>query len=208
MKLFYAPGACSLAVRIVINEIGLPCQYELVHFSTKTLTNGDNFLKINPKGSVPTLLTDDNEVLTENAVIQQYLADLTSSTQLLPALGDFKRYRVLEWLNYVSTELHKGFGPLFNPKAPIEMKEQVTIPLLQAKLKYVDQQLQNKHFLLGDTFTLPDAYMLVVLRWAEMLKINLRELTQLNKYYEELKKRKSVHQSLKEEGLLSAEKTR
>jgi glutathione S-transferase len=206
MKLYYSPGACSLAVRIVINEIGLTCEYNRVNFPSKKLENGDDFLKINPKGAVPALLTDNDGVLTENAIIQQYLADLTHSTQLLPPVGDFKRYRVLEWLNFVATELHKGFVPLFNPNTPQEMKEKITIPFLKYKFAFIDQHLQEKQFLLGESFSLPDAYLFVMLLWAEKLKIDLSELAALNKYYAELKKRKSVHQSLKEESLLSDEK--
>ena len=201
MKLYYSPGACSLAARIVINEIGLSCQYERVHLPTKKLENGDDFLNVNPKGSVPVLLTDSGAILTEHAVIQQYLADTTHFTQLLPAIGDFQRYCVLEWLNYVSTELHKGFSPLFNPKISQETKDNVIIPMLRNKFKFVDQHLQNNQFLLGEHFTLPDAYLFVILRWANAMKIDLSEFKKIDTYFEELKKRKSVHQSLMEENL-------
>src|SRR5690349_19217638 len=122
MKLYYSKGACSLAVRIIINEIGLQSEYEAVDLKTKKTATGQDFLKINPKGSVPVIQTDEKQILTENAVIQQYLADTNKATQLLPALGNFERYRVLEWLNFISTELHKGFSPLFNPNVPNELK--------------------------------------------------------------------------------------
>lgn len=123
MKLYYSAGTCSLAVRIIINEIGLPSTYEAVDLKTKKTASGQDFLQINPKGSVPVIVTDDNEILTENSVIQQYLADKNNASSLLPALGHFKRYRVLEWLNYISTELHKGCGPLFSPSIPVELKK-------------------------------------------------------------------------------------
>ncbi len=207
MKLYFSPGACSLAVRILIHEMNLPCEYARVNLGTKKLDSGEDYLKINPKGAVPALLTDKGEVLTENAVIQQYLADVNQATALLPPLGDLKRYQVLEWLNFVSTEVHKGFSPLFNPKISDEMKEQLVIPQLKAKLKMVEQCLGKNHYLSGENFSLPDAYLFTVLRWASKFKIDLHEFPQVSKYYEELKKRKSIHQALAEEGLLAAEKT-
>src|SRR5688572_12009519 len=113
MKLYYSKGACSLAVRIILHEIGAACEFEAVDLATKKTETGMDFLKINPKGAVPTLILDDKAILTENAVIQQYLAEKYHATQLLPPLGDMKRYRVLEWLNFISTDLHKSCGPLF-----------------------------------------------------------------------------------------------
>ena len=125
MKLYYSPGACSLAVRILINEMGLDAEYESVDLKTKKTATGQDFKKINPKSVVPTLELDNKEILTENAVIQQYLADMNHATELLPAVNDFKRHRVLEWQTYVATELHKGMSPLFHAKYPDEIKENV-----------------------------------------------------------------------------------
>ena len=122
MRLYYSKGACSLVVRIVIHELGLPFEYEAVNLKTKVTATGEDYLAINPKGAVPAILTDDNILLTENAVIQQYLADKAYASQLLPAVNDIKRYQVLEWLNYVTTEIHKGFGPLFNSNIPDNLK--------------------------------------------------------------------------------------
>lgn len=202
MKLYYTKGACSLAVRIVINEIGLTCDYESVDLRTKQTETGQDFLTINAKGAVPTFVTNEGQVLTENAVIQQYLADTNQATTLLPALGNFERYRVLERLNYVATELHKGFSPLFNPAMPQEAKDSVIIPQLKVKFTSLDKLLQRQPYLCGDHFTLPDAYFFVMILWAVNLKFNLTEWPNIARYFEELKKRQSVKQSLSDEGLL------
>jgi glutathione S-transferase len=138
MKLYFSKGACSLAVRIVINEIGLKSEYEEVDLKNKKIAQGEDFLQVNPKGAVPALYTDDKHLLTENAVIQQYLADTNKAYQLLPQLGEYKRYQVLEWLNFVSTELHKGFSPLFNPALDLGVKKEIFIPNLQKKFGFVD----------------------------------------------------------------------
>jgi glutathione S-transferase len=199
MKLYYTPGACSLAVRIVINELGLPCTYEKVNLSTKKLSNGDDFYKVNPKGSVPALEIKRNEILTENAAIQQYLADTHHNTNLLPAVGDDRRYRVLELLNFISTELHKGCAPLFNPALPAEAKTNIFKPTLQNKLTYTNRLLENKPYLYGDTFTLADAYLFVVLSWMPHLQIDMSKYPNLTRYFEALKKRPAITKSLVEE---------
>ncbi len=204
MKLYYSKGACSLATRIVINELGLPCEFESVDLASKKSASGKNYYTVNPKGAVPALLTNDDEILTENAVIMQYLADTSNASQLLPRVGDFKRYRVLEWLNFVATELHKGFGPLFNPHMPQEVKDKIVIPALKAKFAYINGHLDQNKYLFEDHFTLPDAYLFVMLAWAYQYKFNLSEWPQLAAYFTELQKRKSIQQSLKEEGLQTA----
>lgn len=201
MKLYYSKGACSLTVRIIIHEIGLKCDFEAVNLQTKVTETGNNFLEINPKGSVPALITNDKKILTENSVIQQYLADTYNATELLPKIGDFKRYQVLEWLNFVSTELHKGFGPLFRPNYPTEAKEQFVIPLLKQKLMVVEKHLAQQKFLMGDHFTVPDAYLFIILRWLPGAKLDINEYPSLARYFSELTQRKSVHQALQEEGL-------
>lgn len=204
MKLYYSKGACSLAVRIIIHEIGLKCEFESVDLKTKKTEKGDDFLQTNPKGAVPTLVTDKNEVLTENAVIQQYLADTHHATELLPAIGDFNRYRVLEWLNFISTDVHKGFGPLFNPNVPQELKQSIFIPNLKNKMNTVEKQLQHHKFLAGDHFTLPDAYLFVMLSWLPHFSIDIGSWPHITKYLSEMVKRKSIADSLTEEGLKSA----
>jgi glutathione S-transferase len=201
MKLYYSKGACSLAVRIVINEIGLNSEYEAVNLKEKKTASGEDFFKINSKGAVPALITDDKHLLTENAVIQQYLADTNKAQQLLPLMGDFKRYEVLEWLNFVSTELHKGFGPLFNPAVPAEMKNEIVIPMLKKKFAFVDKQLVNNKYIAGDHFTLPDGYLFVMLTWANNMAIDLSDCEALMRHFAELKQRPSIQKSLQEEGL-------
>src|SRR5690606_18210343 len=134
-KLFYAKGACSLAVRIIINELGIKASYESVDLKIKKTEKGDDFLNINPKGAVPVLETDQGELLSENCVIQQYLADTYHATHLLPSVGDFNRYRVLEWQNFVSSDLHKTIGLAFNPFVTEEMKVKMVVPLTKKKLE-------------------------------------------------------------------------
>lgn len=199
MKLYYSRGACSLAVRIVLNELQLKCEYEAVDLKTHKTETGVDFYQINPKGEVPTLLLDDKQILTENSVIQQYLAETQKNTKLLPSSKDFKHYRVLEWLNFISTDIHKGYGPLFNPQVPQEVKDTIYIPLLKKKLKFVDEQIKQNKFILGDDFTLPDAYMFVMLLWLRNFKLTLDAYPNLTRYYTELKNRNSIKDSLEEE---------
>ncbi len=202
MKLFYSKGACSLVVRIVINEIGLKSEFESVDLKTKQTESDQDFFQINPKGSVPTLQLDNGVVLTENAVILQYLADTAKAHSLLPAVGNFERYRVLEWVNYITTEVHKSFGGLFNPTVSDEVKNTVFIPLIKSKFKYINQSLEHTKYLAGDHFTLPDAYLFVMMRWAESCKIDLSTYPKLISYQMQLKDRLSIQKSLKEEGFI------
>lgn len=201
MKLYYSRGACSFAVRILIHELNLDVTFESVNLQTKETETGENFLKINPKGSVPALVTKDNELLTENAIIHQYLADTYKARELLPCVGDFNRYRILEWVNFVATELHKGFSPLFNPAVTPEMRDQIFIPILKKKLDIVNHQLEKNKYLTGDKFTLPDAYMCVISLYIKKFGLNKPEWTYLQRYFDELRNRKSVCQSLDEEHL-------
>lgn len=199
MKLYYTPAACSLVARIIINETGLKAEFESVNLKTKTTETGADYLAINSKGSVPALQLNNGDVLTENAVILQYLADEAKATQLLPPITDFNRYRVLEWINYISTELHKGIGILFNPAITDDLRNNIFIPLIKSKLKYVNNHLQHHTYLSGDHFTLPDAYLFVMLRWAAYFKLDLKEWSNLSRYFTELSGRPSIKQSLKQE---------
>lgn len=200
MKLYYTKGACSLACRILINELGLKSEFESVDLKNKKTETGEDYLKINPKGAVPALMLDNGEVLTENAVVQEYLADKNNATQVLPPISDFKRYRVKEWLNYITTELHKSFGQLFNAEMPQEIKDKILIPYLKKKFDYVDKNLNNKEFLMGDHYTLPDGYLFVMLFWLSKFKIDVAQWPNLSRYYNNLKKRPSIQKSLQEEG--------
>lgn len=201
MKLYYSPGACSLAVRITLHEIGIPCEFEAVNLQNKITASEKDYFKINPKGAVPALQLDNQQVLTENAVIQQYLADTHKAHSLLPSIENFERYLVLEWLNYISTDLHKGCGPLFNSALPEEIKASFFRPLLKNKLKFVDAHLEKNKFLFKDQFTIADSYLFVVLRWMNHLKVDISDLKNLLRYFNELKERAAVQKALKEENL-------
>lgn len=202
MKLYYSQGACSLVVRIIINEMGLDAEFESVNLHTKKTQSGKDFLTINPKGAVPALEVQTGEVLTENAVILQYVCDTSKACTLLPQPGEFQRYRVLEWLNYVTTELHKSMGLLFNPTISEALKKDIFIPLIKTKFDYVNRHLQNHSYLSGDTFTLPDAYLFVMLLWCSHFKIDLMPWSNLKRYFEHLHQRKSILTALHEEGIV------
>lgn len=201
MLLYYSKGACSLAVRIMLHEMGIEAQFESVDLGSKKTQSGQNFLEINPKGFVPVLVLEGGEILTENTVIQQYLADKYKAFDYLPPANDINRYHVLEWLNFVSTEIHKSCGPLFNSQIPDALKESIFVPALKSKLAFVEKHLSTQSFLMGDKFTSPDAYLFVVLRWMSHFKIDINQWPSLTRYFAEIKKRKSVEQSLKEEGI-------
>lgn len=201
MKLYYSKGACSLAVRIVLHELNINFDAEAVNLGTKKTASGQDFLAINPKGAVPALVLDNEQVLTENTVIQQYLADHFNGNHLLPAMGDIKRYRVLEWLNFVSTDLHKGCSPLFNAKLAEEIKDSIFRPALVNKLKYAEQQLAQHDYLLGNKFSLADAYLFVINRWLPHLGIDVNPFPALMRYQQRLKQRNAIQQALQEEGL-------
>lgn len=204
MKLYYSPGACSQAVHIVLHETGFSHDSIRVDLKSKTIADGSDYLRINPKGSVPALDLGNGEVLTENAVVLQYLGDRAGSSDLLPPLGDFRRYRVLEWTNFVATELHKGFGPLFHGAAGEDSK-QLARDLLARKFEYVDRQLGEGPYLMGDRFTLADAYLFVMLGWTRMNRIDLGRWPNLVAFRERMNQRPSVRQVLEFEGLVETE---
>lgn len=190
-----------MAVRIVAHELGIKLDYEAVDLHggpTKKTASGQDFLTISPKGSVPVLVLDNGEVLTENAVIQQYLAD-THPSSLLPPLNDFKRYRVLEWLNFMSSDMHKAFSPLFNPKVPAEINATIFIPIVKMRLNTLNEALNGKTYLLGDVFTLPDAYCFVTLRWLAAFKISLADYPHVQQYFHTIAERPAVKAALEEE---------
>ena len=204
MKLYYSPGACSQAPHILLHEIGLRHDAERVDLKNKVTENGRSYLEANPKGAVPALELDNGEVLTENAVILQFLGDRAGSPDVLPAVGSLRRYRVLEWVNFITTELHKRFGLLFNPKATDETK-QLAIEELGKKLDYVDRELGDGPFLMGDELTLPDPYLFVITGWAEKMLGGLDRWPYLKAFRERMLQRPSVRHVLKFEGLLQEE---
>jgi glutathione S-transferase len=204
MKLYYSPGACSQAPHILFHEIGLDHDAVRVDLKSKTLENGGDYLAINPKGAVPALELDSGEVLTENAVILQYLGDRANWPEVLPPMGDFRRYRVLEMVNFITTELHKRFGFLFNPDATDEMK-QLVIAEIGKKLDYVDQRLGAGPYLFGTDLTLPDPYLFVMARWTDKMLGGLDRWPNLRAFYERMQERHSVRNVLRFEGLLEEE---
>ena len=202
MILYYATGACSQAVHIILHEAGFAHDSIKVDLKTKTTERGENYLAINPKGAVPTLRLENGELLTENAVVLQYLGDQAGGF-LLPAIGDFRRYRVLEWLNFIATELHKSFGPFFKPVG--EEARQFARDLISSKFDFVEQKIGGNSYLMGETFTLPDAYLFVMLGWTGHAKLDLGRWPTLQAYRRRLEGRPSVRRVLEYEGLVPVE---
>jgi len=203
MKLYFSPGACSLSPHIVSRELGLDIELEKVNFSDKKTDKGQDFNAVNPKSYVPTLQLDNGEVLTEGPAIVQYLADQKPEKGLAPAAGTFERYRLQEWLNFISTELHKGFSPLFNSKMPDEGKA-IARERLSTRFAYVDGRLKDQQFLLGDQFSVADAYLFTVLNWANYVKLDLSGWPSLVAYHQRVGARPAVQAALVAEGLIKA----
>ena len=200
MKLYYSPGACSLAPHIVLRETELPFTLERVDTAKHTLASGGDYYAINPKGMVPVLELDDGERLTEGPVIAQYLADKAGNTQLMPAAGGLARYRVMEWQNYITSELHKSFAPLFTADFDASAKA-VQSKLLRKKFEWVDSKLANASFLTGEQFTAADAYLFTVTRWANYVKLDLADLANLQAFLARVAARPAVQAAIKAEGL-------
>jgi glutathione S-transferase len=203
LTLYYSPGACSQAPHILLHEIGLEHDAKRVDLKAKTLEDGSDYLKVNPKGAVPAIQLPSGEVLTENAVVLQYLGDRAAWPEVLPPLGSFKRYRVLELVNFITTELHKRFGFLFNPDATDEFKQFVTRDLSK-KLDYIDERLGAGPYLMGEDLTLPDPYLFVIAGWTEKM-IGLDKWPNLVAFRERMLERPAVRHVLKFEGLLQEE---
>lgn len=199
MKLYYAPGACSLVPHIIIKATNQAV--ELVKVSKYKTPDGGDYFQINPKGSVPVLQLDDGSVLTEGPVIVQYLADRAGDVSLMPAAGSMARYRVMEWQNYITSELHKGFSPMFNPAADDATKAYHHATLLK-KFAWVDQQLAGKTWLTGDTFTAADAYLFVVSGWARYVNMDTQQFANLTAFQQRAAALPAVQAAMKEEGLL------
>ena len=203
MKLFYKPGACSLASHITLRESGKDFTLIGVDLMHKRTENGDDFLKVNPKGQVPTLLLDDNTLLTEGVAIMQYIADSVADRQLLAPVSTINRYRTLEWLNYIATELHKGFTPLFRPDTPEDYKPTARA-LLDKKLAYIDESLANAQWISGSRFTIADAYLFTVLRWMDQFSIDLKYWPSITRYMSLISHRRSVQTALAAEAASQA----
>jgi glutathione S-transferase len=203
MKLYYSPGACSLSPHIALLEAGLPYDLVKVDVRAKKLENGDDYFKVNPKGQVPALGLDNGEIMTEGPVIVQMIADQAAGKNLAPANGSPERYRLQEWLNFVTTELHKNFSPLFNPAIPDEVKAFFKDRIM-GKFKYADDKLAGHDYLMGKQFTVADGYLYTMLRWAEGNKMDLSALKNLMAFKDRVGARPKVQEALTKEGLLKA----
>ncbi|MBS1170118.1 MAG: Glutathione S-transferase [Burkholderiaceae bacterium] len=201
MKLYYFPGACSLSPHIVLRELGLPFELERVDLSNKVTESGDDFLTINPKGCVPALLFDNGLVLTEGPVIIQYLADQVPDKNLVPLAGSIARYRVMEWLNYIATDLQKGFAPLFNPDTSDDIRATVHANLTR-HFDIIESQLEQSAFIAGDRFTVADALLFAVLNWAQYVAVDLAPWPALLTYLERIAARPAVKAAMVAEKLM------
>ncbi len=198
MKLYFSPGACSLSPHIVLREAGIPFELEQVNLGTHKTKAGDDYYAINPKGYVPALRLDNGQVLTEGTAIVQYLADQKPDTRLAPANGTLERYRLQEWLNFVSTEVHKGFSPLFNKALPDEVK-QATKDRLKKRFEYLGQHLTGKQYLLGDSFSVADAYLFTILTWHKIGGFELAEWPSLKAFFDRVGERPKVREAIETE---------
>ncbi len=202
MKLYYSPGACSLSPHIVLREAGLKFDLERVDLATKKLKeSGADYLPINPKGQVPVLQLDDGDKLSEGPAIVQYVADQKPESGLAPANGTRPRYHLQEWLNFVTSDLHKVFAPLFRPTTPEEFVK-ITKETLANKFAYLDQHLAKNQYLMVDKFTVADAYCFVVVGWSKYKDIDLGRWPHLKAYMDRIAARPKVQEAMKAEGLI------
>ncbi len=198
MKLYYSPGACSLSPHIALHEAGLAHELVRVDLRAKKLENGDDFLSVNPKGQVPVLVLDNGETLTEGPVIVQAIADKAAAKNLAPAAGSAERYRLQEWLNFITTELHKNFSPLFSPVLADDAKNFFKDRIM-GKFKYADGKLASQDYLMGKQFTVADGYLFVMLKWAERTGMDLSAFKNLMAFKDRVAARPNVQAALKME---------
>lgn len=204
MKLYYATNTCSLSPQIVAREAGIALELEKVDLATHRTETGADYRTINPLGYVPALRLDDGTLLTEGAAIVQYLADRAPAAKLAPAAGTIERYRLQEWLTFVSSELHKMFSPwLFHPEVG-EHAQQAARDKIAGRLAHVEQRLSGKTFLLGDTFTAADAYLFTIVGWSKFVGIELAAYPNLRAYMDRVAARPQVREAMRAEGMLKA----
>ena len=201
MKLYYTPGACSMSPHIVLSESGLPFELVLADLKTHQLADGSDYYAVNPKGYVPLLELDNGERLSEGPAIVQYIADQVPAKQLAPANGTMARYRLQEWLNFTTSEVHKGFSVLFNPAMPEEAKALARTRLVQ-RFTWVNSQLEGRQYLMGDTFTVADAYLFTVSNWTAHVGVDIKGLAALGAYMGRVAARPAVQAAMKAEGLI------
>jgi len=200
MNLYYSPGACSLAPHIVMREAGFPVELKKVDLKAKQFEGGD-YKQVNGKGYVPAVKLDDGSVLTEAPVIMQYLADQKPDAGLAPKAGSMERYRLQEWLNFITSELHKGMGNFFNPALTDDWRKAVT-DRLSLRMDWLSKQLEGKKYLMGDKFSVADAYLFVILNWAAPSKFDMGKWPVLQEYHKRVAARPKVQEALKAEGLV------
>ena len=200
MKLYYMPGVCSLSPHIALREAGLSFDLANVDRATKKTPDGEDYLTVNARGYVPALRLDNGDVLTEGPAIVQYIADQVPAKKLAPANGTMERYRLQEWLGFVSTEIHRGFTPLFNPAVSNESKAVLKERLI-ARIGYLNEVLATRPYLMGDTFTVADGYLYVTMRWTKPTKIDLSPFPNVLAHFKRVGERPAVKEALKAEGL-------
>jgi glutathione S-transferase len=203
MKLYYMPGACSLAPHIALREAGLPFDLEQVDGGSKKTKSGEDYLAINPKGAVPAIKLDNGQVLTEGAAIQQYIADQAPGKKLAPVAGTLERYRLQEMLNYIASEIHKGIGQLFNKAMPDDFRESVKKGLAAKQFPFLEKALAGRDYLLGD-FSVADGYLFTVLNWTKFHNIDLSAFPNITAFMKRVAARPAVQEAMKAEGLLKA----
>jgi glutathione S-transferase len=201
MKLYYSPGACSLSPHIVLRESGLAFTPVMASTKTHKLADGTDYYTINPKGYVPLLELDDGQRLAEGPAIVQYIADKVPEKKLVAPWGTMERYRQIEWLTFIGTEIHKSFSPLFAPGTPEETKTAARARIL-SRLEYVNQQLEGKQYLMGDTFCVADAYLFTVANWSKFVNLDISGLMHLGAFMGRVAARPAVQEALKAEGLI------
>lgn len=201
MKLYFYPGACSMAPHIALREAGFSFDLDKVDLAKKRTESGEDFTKVNPKGYVPALRLDNGEILTEAAVILQYLADQKPTAELAPKTGTIERYRLMEWLNFIAAEIHKTLGALFNPKITPEWKAN-QIALFGRRCDYLVQAIGSRPYLMGERFSVADAYLFTVLGWANMFKLDMELWPTLKNYMGRIAARPAVTEVMRAEGLI------
>jgi glutathione S-transferase len=201
MKLYYSPGACSLAPHIVGREAGHVFDLEKVDVPNKKTADGGDYWKVNPKGYVPALMLDDGQVLTEVGVVCQYLADQKPESGLVPRFGTMERYHQMEALNFTATEVHKQIGAFFNPKMTAELRE-VQMGTVERRLNALEKMLDGKAYIMGDLFSAADAYLFTVLSWTKIHKIDVSKWPNIKNFIERVGARPKVQEAMKAEGLL------
>jgi glutathione S-transferase len=201
MKLYFSPGACSLSPHIVAREAGLNIELVKADIKAKKLEDGGDFWQVNPKGYVPALLLDDGQLLTEGPVIVQYLADRNPASDLVPAAGTIERYRVQEWLNFITSEIHKSYSPLFNPTASGDWKAGAKANL-EKRFAFVAERLEGRNYLMGEKFSVADAYLFTVANWGQYVGIDIGQWPALKAHHARVAARPKVQEALKAEGLI------